>query len=110
MSPGPSSDETPATFSRLRVVPERRFAGRFVVAGADAGPRGEVLGGGERVHVDADLRDQHLGDAPHRVPPRRTGERPPSPAWRDGHATRLLLTGGGRPRRISIKPMAERGG
>jgi hypothetical protein len=27
----------------------------------DVGPTGEVLGGGERVHVDADLRDENLG-------------------------------------------------
>ena len=47
----------------LRVLPERRLPPDSFVAGAHAGPGGEVLGGRERVHVDADLGDQHLGGA-----------------------------------------------
>src|SRR5512132_3121823 len=40
------------------------FAGGAVVAGVLAGPAGEVARGGETVHVDADLGDDHLGGAP----------------------------------------------
>ena len=47
----------------LRVLPERRLPADSFVAGAHAGPRGEVFGGRERAHVDADLGDQHLGGA-----------------------------------------------
>jgi hypothetical protein len=39
------------------------FAGRLVVAGALAGPGGEVPGCGEHAQVGADLGDQQLGCA-----------------------------------------------
>src|SRR5256886_600480 len=39
------------------------FAGGLVVAGAAAGPAGEVAGGGEAAHVGADLSDHDLGGA-----------------------------------------------
>jgi hypothetical protein len=39
------------------------FAGRLVVAGALAGPGGEVAVTRENRHIDADLGDDHLGGA-----------------------------------------------
>jgi hypothetical protein len=47
----------------LRARPVFDFAGRFVVAGAQPGPAGQVRGGRELAHVDADLGDDYLGGA-----------------------------------------------
>ena len=48
----------------LAGLPGAALAGGLVVAGALAGPGGEVLGGREDAHVGADLGDDHLGCAP----------------------------------------------
>src|SRR2546428_10322030 len=51
----------------LRAVPGfagASFAGGAVVAGALAGPAGEVAGGREAAHVGAGFGDDHLGGAP----------------------------------------------
>ena len=40
------------------------LAGRFVVAGADTGPRGQIGRGGEPAHVGAGLEDDHLDRQP----------------------------------------------
>jgi hypothetical protein len=48
----------------LAGAPGAAFASRFVVAGAEASPGGEVTGGGEDAHVGAGLGDDHFGGAP----------------------------------------------
>jgi hypothetical protein len=55
-----------AAFSHLeplRVRPERRLPADWSLPGHLAGPRGQVPGGREDTHVDADLGDDHLGGA-----------------------------------------------
>jgi hypothetical protein len=44
-------------------VSSEAFAGGLVVAGADAGPGGQVSGGRERAHVAAGFGDDRLGGA-----------------------------------------------
>src|SRR6266540_6023891 len=46
----------------LAAATRAAFAGRFVVAGGQPGPGGQVLGGGEPGHVHADLGDDYARD------------------------------------------------
>ena len=58
-----SSSAQSSHLEPLRVLPGG-VAGRLVVAAALPGPRGQLLGGREDRHVDADLGDDRLGGAP----------------------------------------------
>ena len=56
-------ERDPEELAALAGRPERRLPADWSLPGQRPGPGGEVPGGGEHAHVDADLGDHHLGGA-----------------------------------------------